>query len=82
MIDDFNQVRRSFLKKVSSSVNFSDRDEYSLFLAKKYTDYAFSKEFRQDWEDSKFREMHPALKDLYEQYKEMETLLKKEEKTK
>ena len=70
------------INKILQSVDFTNRKELLLTIAKKNIDYVFSKDFEKEWERESLREIHPALKDLHSQYKEMEALLKKEENTK
>jgi len=76
---DFNRARNAFLNNVLLTVDYDTREELKLAIAKKNIDYAFSKEFERKWEEEHFRDLHPALKDLHNQYQEMEALLKKEE---
>lgn len=79
---NLHDSRISFLSKLLQTVKFDHRDELRLIIAKKEIDYAFSKDFEKAWEAEYYRDLHPALKDLHNQYLEMEQLLKKEEGTK
>lgn len=72
-------ARKELIEHAAKRLGFDDRQEFSKLVAKKYLDYAFSKEFVENVEREHYRNLHPALKDLHDQYLEMETLLKKEE---
>lgn len=80
MIDDFEKVRSTYLNTMAKKLHLHSEslDDCNKHLMKKFIDYAFSKEFYQRWEEQKLLESHPALKDLHDQYKEMEALLKKD----
>jgi len=79
MKQKLENARYEYLMRVRDSMTFDDRREFTMMVAKKQVDYAFSKEFEKHVAAELFQEMHPALKDLHNQYKEMETLIKKED---
>lgn len=81
-MSDLSKARTKYISEIVHALDYDDRREFSIVIAKRHLEYAFSKEFSQVVEDEIYRELHPALKDLHNQYKEMEALLKKEDKAK
>ena len=81
MILNLEKKRSEFLNKVQSQLNLSydEKTEFRKQVTKKYIDYAFSTEFAKNQEEEIYRELHPGLKDLHNQYQEMLALLKKDE---
>ena len=75
-----NERRKEYLKDAAYSLGYDEQQEFKKMIAKKKLDFAFSKDFREECGRAQLLEMHPALQDLYNQYKEMEALLKKENK--
>ena len=75
-----SDTRDLALDKILRNIDYDSREELKLIIAKKNVDYVFSKEFEKEWEREHLRNLHPALKDLHNQYLEMEELLRKEDK--
>lgn len=81
MSKEFDQYLKNYIARISSelNINYEESKEFKLLAAKKLLDYAFTKEFRKDYEDDHYRNLHPGLQDLHDQYKTLEALLKKED---
>jgi len=81
-MNKLEEARNNYITNIARSLDYDDKREFSIIVAKRYLEYAFSEDFAKIVDDQVYRELHPALKDLHNQYKETEALLKKEDKEK
>lgn len=79
MITELETARSDYINKVIKNLDYESAVAFREEVAKAHVKYAFSKDFERQVEEEVYRELHPALKDLYDQYKEIEALLKREE---